>query len=293
MFALTQGLRRAVQTKPNGISTQFASRRRTWQQTSDRVSPDRRRTIRAGRATRRPRGHPGAEQRPLFRADVRHSLDRRRHGADQHAAGGAGDRVHPVRLRRRRAVHRHRHGAPPDALEGKMPGVREVVWLDDIASPGLRITRISPTTNRHSTIGAANDDLAGLFYTGGTTGRSKGVMLSHTNLVVNALNAVAGIGFTRDTTYIHSGPMFHLADGASTFGVTMAGGRHAFVPRFDRPRCCRPSSREGDARAVRADHDQHAGQPSALRRVRHPLARRSSCTAPRRCPRACCARPCK
>jgi len=27
--------------------------------------------------------------------------------------------------------------------------------------------------------------------------------------------------------------MFHLADGASTFGVTMAGGRHAFVPRFE------------------------------------------------------------
>jgi long-chain acyl-CoA synthetase len=58
-------------------------------------------------------------------------------------------------------------------------------------------------------------------------------MLSHTNLVVNALNGVAGIGFSSDTTYIHSGPMFHLADGASTFGVTMAGGRHAFVPRFE------------------------------------------------------------
>jgi long-chain acyl-CoA synthetase len=58
-------------------------------------------------------------------------------------------------------------------------------------------------------------------------------MLSHSNLVVNALNGVAGIGFTADTTYIHSGPMFHLADGASTFGVTLSGGRHAFVPRFE------------------------------------------------------------
>src|SRR5258705_11758869 len=38
MFALTQGLRRAVQIKPNGPSTAFASRRRTWQQTLDRVS---------------------------------------------------------------------------------------------------------------------------------------------------------------------------------------------------------------------------------------------------------------
>src|SRR5262249_39728732 len=38
MFALTQGLRRAVQIKPNGPSTAFASRRRTWQQTLDRVT---------------------------------------------------------------------------------------------------------------------------------------------------------------------------------------------------------------------------------------------------------------
>jgi long-chain acyl-CoA synthetase len=58
-------------------------------------------------------------------------------------------------------------------------------------------------------------------------------MLTHTNLVVNAMNAVAGIGYDSDTAYIHSGPMFHLADGASTFGVTLAGGRHAVVHRFD------------------------------------------------------------
>jgi long-chain acyl-CoA synthetase len=58
-------------------------------------------------------------------------------------------------------------------------------------------------------------------------------MLTHTNLVVNAMNAVAGMGFDSDTAYIHSGAMFHLADGASTFGVTLAAGRHAFVPRFE------------------------------------------------------------
>ena len=57
--------------------------------------------------------------------------------------------------------------------------------------------------------------------------------VSHANLVVNALNGVAGMGFTSETAYLHSGAMFHLADGASTFGVTLSGGRHAFVPRFE------------------------------------------------------------
>ena len=38
MFALTQGLRRAVQIKPNGPATAFASRRRSWHQVQDRVA---------------------------------------------------------------------------------------------------------------------------------------------------------------------------------------------------------------------------------------------------------------
>ncbi|HYX01348.1 MAG TPA: AMP-binding protein, partial [Reyranella sp.] len=120
------------------------------------------------------------------------------------------------------------------ALEGRVPGLREVMWMDDSPAPEgmLRFEDLAHYETADD-VGAADDELAGLFYTGGTTGRSKGVMLTHTNLVVNALNAVAGIGFSVDTTYIHSGPMFHLADGASSFGVTLVGGRHAFVPRFE------------------------------------------------------------
>lgn len=76
-------------------------------------------------------------------------------------------------------------------------------------------------------------DLAGIFYTGGTTGRSKGVMLSHDNLVSHAVITARGLGYDDHTCYLHAGPMFHLADGASTFAVTMAGGTHAFIPKFD------------------------------------------------------------
>src|SRR6266568_4624617 len=78
-----------------------------------------------------------------------------------------------------------------------------------------------------------DNDLAGLFYTGGTTGRAKGVMLSHKNIVSNAYHMIMATSYTGQDTYLHAGPMFHLADIASTFAVTMAGGCHVFIPLFN------------------------------------------------------------
>ncbi len=77
------------------------------------------------------------------------------------------------------------------------------------------------------------DDVFGLFYTGGTTGKPKGVMLTHSNIVFNALGHVAMLQYDKLSCYIHSAPMFHLADGASTFAITIAGGTHVFLPKFD------------------------------------------------------------
>lgn len=75
--------------------------------------------------------------------------------------------------------------------------------------------------------------LAGLFYTGGSTGRPKGVMLSHDNLLQNAVSTLIGVGYAADSVYLHAAPMFHLTDGMSTYSLTMAGGTHVFIPRFD------------------------------------------------------------
>jgi acyl-CoA synthetase (AMP-forming)/AMP-acid ligase II len=75
-------------------------------------------------------------------------------------------------------------------------------------------------------------DIYGIFYTGGTTGKSKGVMLSHEGLIFNAYSIVNVVNYVKGIRYLHAGPMFHLADGASTFGVTMMGGVHVFIPRF-------------------------------------------------------------
>ena len=54
------------------------------------------------------------------------------------------------------------------------------------------------------------EDLACIFCTGGTTGRAKGVMLSHRNLWANAVVAGAQLGFDDNTVSLHAGPLFHL-----------------------------------------------------------------------------------
>jgi long-chain acyl-CoA synthetase len=78
-----------------------------------------------------------------------------------------------------------------------------------------------------------DDDLAGLFYTGGTTGRSKGVMLSHKNIMSNATNAIIALNFMRQDKWLHAAPMFHLADVGAIFGLSMLGACHVFIPMFN------------------------------------------------------------
>ena len=81
-------------------------------------------------------------------------------------------------------------------------------------------------------VGAGGEELYGIFYTGGTTGRAKGVMLSHRNIIANMANARVAMSHA-DPVYLHAAPMFHLADLGATFNVTGLVGTHAMIPRFD------------------------------------------------------------
>ena len=80
---------------------------------------------------------------------------------------------------------------------------------------------------------AVPEELAAIFYTGGSTGRAKGAMLSHANLAANSLHMIAGLHYQSDDVYLHASPMFHLGDGMSLYPVTWAAGRHVVIPRFD------------------------------------------------------------
>ena len=90
-----------------------------------------------------------------------------------------------------------------------------------IAANGVAIPAFEPD----------EDGTALLLYTGGTTGRSKGVPLTHRNIVCNALQVCTVVHFEPDDIYLHAAPMFHSADLLAT-GVTMQGGAHAFLTQF-------------------------------------------------------------
>ena len=76
-------------------------------------------------------------------------------------------------------------------------------------------------------------DLAGLFYTGGTTGASKGVMLTHRNLVANAFHMLVGARLTCDDGWLVMAPMFHAAGTIAALATVWVGGRHVMLPSFD------------------------------------------------------------
>ncbi|WP_207484186.1 malonate--CoA ligase [Arenibaculum pallidiluteum] len=78
------------------------------------------------------------------------------------------------------------------------------------------------------------DDLAAILYTSGTTGRSKGAMLSHGNLASNALTLAEAWRFTPDDVLLHALPIFHTHGLFVATNVTlMAGSSMIFLPRFE------------------------------------------------------------
>jgi fatty-acyl-CoA synthase len=87
--------------------------------------------------------------------------------------------------------------------------------------------------NRPENRALRDDDVAHLYYTSGTTGRPKGVMLTHKNVKSHALGTIAELNLTDRDHWFHVAPLFHLADAWATFALTWAGGKHVLVPAFD------------------------------------------------------------
>jgi fatty-acyl-CoA synthase len=78
-----------------------------------------------------------------------------------------------------------------------------------------------------------DSDAAQIYYTSGTTGRPKGVVLTHGNNRRHAQEAVAEFGLSGRDNWLHVSPMFHLADAWAVWAVTMAAGTHVIIPCFE------------------------------------------------------------
>jgi long-chain acyl-CoA synthetase len=120
------------------------------------------------------------------------------------------------------------------ALAESCATVEHLVYIGAGATPDGCLSFAEMTVGEGAPLAPVDPDaVAGIFYTGGTTGLPKGAMLTHRNLVANAKHVLIALAYTEQDSYLHAAPMFHLADGASTYALTWVGGRHVIIPAFD------------------------------------------------------------
>jgi acyl-CoA synthetase (AMP-forming)/AMP-acid ligase II len=232
MVQITQFLRRAVQTRPDCVASECDGRTRTWREFEARVA------ALAGALA-------GLGYQPGDRIGML-ALNCDRYLEYFFAMAWGGFVFVPINTRL----------APPEVQFWLQDSGCSALFIDDTFLPMLKdlraelrhVVRVGDGGAPEGVLayedliangaagpdaGKRGDDLAGIFYTGGTTGRSKGVMLSHRNIVANAMLCATQFGLGADVVYLHAAPMFHLADGASTFLVTAMGGKHVYMPRFE------------------------------------------------------------
>ena len=109
----------------------------------------------------------------------------------------------------------------------------KLVSLDDVAREGWSTLTQLMSHGPIADTGRGGDDLLAIFYTGGTTGKSKGVMLSHAGFTGNCM-AMRDLGICPDgCRMLVVAPLFHLAAAAALTMAMLAGGTAVIAPAFD------------------------------------------------------------
>lgn len=231
---ITQGLKRAVQINRHGIATIDHERQQTWEAFEERVARLAGALITLG-------------LQPEGRVAIL-SLNTDRYLEYFYAIAWAGGIIVPLNTRlalpelaymlndaeAQILVVDDTHAGAVSALLPQVSCIQRVILAGDGEVPDGFVSheQLISDSDPVPDSGRGVDDIVGIFYTGGTTGLSKGVMLSHTNLVSNAMTALLNIYEGSPWVYLHSAPMFHIADAQWMVGVTMQGGTHVFMPKF-------------------------------------------------------------
>ncbi|WP_218712857.1 long-chain fatty acid--CoA ligase [Arthrobacter sp. BF1] len=233
---LTQGLHRSLQADPQAIATIFKDRVRNYAEHADRIA-------RFAGALQALGVQPGDRVAMV-------SLNSDRYAEYLLAVPWAGAAVVPVNTRWTPAEIAYsmndsdtRVLLVDDAfvdmapiLREKSPGLTTLIHCGDGPTPEGMLSYEALVAESEPVADAyrSGDDLAGVLYTGGTTGFPKGVMLSHTNFVTSGLGTVAsGELLKAGDVLLHAAPMFHAADLAIWSGMTIMGGTHVMVPGFE------------------------------------------------------------
>lgn len=120
------------------------------------------------------------------------------------------------------------------ARPATLPDVNTQVCTLGIDSDGTFADAIDAAQPLDEVVARDGDDLAAMLYTSGTTGRSKGAMLTHTNLESNAMALHDIWTFDRDDVLLHTLPVFHVHGLFVALHCAMLGGNEIiFLPRFD------------------------------------------------------------
>ncbi len=116
----------------------------------------------------------------------------------------------------------------------RFPGAVPAVATLDANGEGSLMEGVGRLPTRFDDVARAEDDLAAILYTSGTTGRSKGAMLTHGNLASNARALATTWRYTADDRLIHALPLFHTHGLFVAVNVTLcAGASIILLPKFD------------------------------------------------------------
>ncbi len=114
-----------------------------------------------------------------------------------------------------------------------LAGTAHVFTLNDDRT-GTLLDRAAFQGTQHTPVQRGADDLAAILYTSGTTGRSKGAMLTHRNLLSNAQVLKTAWGWQSSDVLLHALPIFHVHGlFVASHGALLAGARMIWFSRFD------------------------------------------------------------